>query len=621
MKRTMVMVLLMGLALAACTTVKVATPRPEFRMAQEATQMAFEVGATQTADAQVAGLILADIHAQGTLAAAQGTAEAVAALRTGTAQAAQATATQGAIYANATATERAWVATQQAWSATATADSAKATSTACADGTATAQAAVWTQAAVDLQHTAEAASVVAMATAQAANAGIAAENLAQEQIATQRADFVKYAWAVAPLVLLAIGVAAGLWGFKVMSSVRPIQRDANGMAPVMVIDGKVMIPDRAVFPVMDPRNPLLAPVNVQARIAENDQKVQALRQLGAGKGTKPATAMRLMTPSETPAAPVVIRELPQQADWRALAARPNGRLLLGAGEAGLVTARQDTPHVLLAGQTGSGKSTGMKSIITQHLLDGRRVTILDKSGRDFGVFDDLATVITLDASNPNQAISELIGYLQAAWVEVLRRQRESRPTWKGITDVLVVDELDNWQDITMDSRTAPSRLWQFPRMISKEGRASGVYLLAASQNPTAQSIDIGMRRNCTPVAYRLADRAASQIIISANDAVGLPTGQFIAALENNVHGVGFNPSDDEIRATLQGVRPLGRAEWLDAEPMVLEPAPQAREMGESWQDKARRLHEEGLAISRVARMIGRNYYDTQAAILEGAEAS
>jgi acetyl/propionyl-CoA carboxylase alpha subunit len=35
------------------------------------------------------------------------------------------------------------------------------------------------------------------------------------------------------------------------------------------------------------------------------------------------------------------------------------------------------PHVLMAGQTGSGKSTGMRSIITQHLLDGRRVTILE----------------------------------------------------------------------------------------------------------------------------------------------------------------------------------------------------------------------------------------------------
>jgi hypothetical protein len=59
---------------------------------------------------------------------------------------------------------------------------------------------------------------------------------------------------------------------------------------------------------------------------------------------------------------------------------------------------------------------------------------------------------------------------------------------------------------------------------------------------------------------------------------------------------------------------MGRADWLDAEPLVAEEAPRADEAGESWQERARRLHAQGMAISRVAREIGRNYYDTQGAI-------
>lgn len=362
----------------------------------------------------------------------------------------------------------------------------------------------------------------------------------------------------------------------------------------------------------------------QVEVDRLDAMVRALRALAESGAMLPVQqAVKMMDQPAQLSAPALIGQVPETADWRAMGSRQNGLLLLGAGESGLVTARQDTPHVLMAGQTGSGKSTGMRSIITQHLLDGRRVTILDKSGRDFGIFGEYATVITFDATEPEAAINSLVAHMKAAWSEVIRRQRSGQARWQGMVDVLVVDELDNWQDISQDTDTSAKRLWQYPRMIAREGRSSGIYLLLASQNPTAASIDISMRRNCTPVAFRLADRAASQIIISSPDAVGLPTGQFIAALASNTRGMGFNPSDDQILTALRGVRNPGRPEWLEGivDSSLYPVAGSQMPAEETWVEKAQRLYAGGMAVSRVARVLGRNYYDTQAALGLDGEAS
>ncbi|MGB4239017.1 MAG: hypothetical protein WBJ87_05330, partial [Candidatus Hydrothermia bacterium] len=210
--------------------------------------------------------------------------------------------------------------------------------------------------------------------------------------------------------------------------------------------------------------------------------------------------------------------------------------------------------------------------------------------------------ITLDASQPDNAVNKLVAYLRAAWMEVLRRQHEARPTWKGVIDVLVVDELDNWQDVAEDVDISIRDLWRFPRMISREGRASGIYILAASQNPTAASVSIDMRRNMTPVAFRLADSAASRVIIDTPDAVGLETGQFIVKLGDNVRGMGTNLTDDNITQLLRSVKPQSRPSWLDQVEMpTLEVVEQAHI--ESKREKALRLKADGVSINEICRQV------------------
>ncbi len=601
----------------------------------------------------------AQVAQYSTMQAATATAQVIHATSTATARVISATQTQAAWQVQATGTTVAQDAiilagiaaqTQQAGSVQATQDARQATQSAATASaqavTATAEAAQTATAAVRAQRTEAARSLLETQAAQSTATlqalavsgtqdALSSARLARQATQTadaemfalqlqdinlqrsvqstrvaldlQRMEVTNNALAVSPYIIgsLLLGLLIWLaWRFGQVESNRRKRIDD------LVIDERggalnVLVPGRSFDPALVSSKAgvvirQVAP-ELQAQVTQRDQAIAALKAAG---GTS-SQAARLM--DAEPSAPVTIREIHAPPDWAEIGSRKAGLLLLGSGETGQVTARQDTPHVLLAGQTGSGKSTAMRSIITQHLLDGRRVTVLDKSGRDYGVFGAWATVITIDAGDPGAAINRLVSYMRSAWQEVLRRQHEAKPAWRGIIDVLVVDELDNWQDISQDADTSSHRLWQYPRMISREGRASGIYLLAASQNPTAQNISIDLRRNCTPVAFRLGDNAASQIVIGSPEATGLETGHFIVRLGANVRGIGYNPSDQDILSALRNIKNPGRPEWLlDAQNA---PAPE-----ESWREKARRLYAEGMSISAIAQTVKRNYYDTQAAV-------
>lgn len=574
-----------------------------------ATRDAWQAQTTATADALqmeiVRGIMAQTAQAaqvQATAQAQEATAEARRLAEVQSTQAAQAAAAEATAEsmanrikateaAAAQETARAWQ--RESWQATASAAAWQATAQAQA-AEATASATV-TAAALAIVATREAADAQAHATAQAAAAGEAAAAVQRTQITNEAAAWWRLAaWPLYAAALLLAALAA----WRLWSNTRIIGRDKNGAAPVIIHDGQLINADLMTLPWHDPRRPILLSEAAHVQAADNNAKVRAIQALPFGGGNAPAQSLAAaFTPTaQAQAAQMITQSIPDRAAWNNITdRRPAGMLLLGAGADGPIRARQDTPHILLAGQTGSGKSTEMRSLITQYLLDGARVTILDKSGRDFAVFDRWATVITIDASDPGRAVAALISNMRAAWNEVIRRQRAARPTWQGVTDLLVVDELDNWQDVTADGETTARRLWQYPRMIAREGRASGIYLLVASQNPTAANISLDLRRNCTPVAFRLADPIASNTVIGSPDAVNLATGQFITRLGDTVRGMAYNPTDADIIQTLERgrVRLAERPEWLtQAEQAQAEPTTQA--------EQARRLAAEGKTPSAIA---------------------
>ncbi len=255
-----------------------------------------------TATPDIYHLALGNIQAQATLDAMQATSQAISANLTAVVYAPTRAAAE-------TATERAWVFT--GWTATAAAEQT-ATSV---SGTATQQAwqATATQRVMDITATVEAAAASAQATAlhgQAVSVELAIER--ERMMNTVQATAP---WGALCILFLFVLVVAFRW-----SKIRPIQRDARGDAPLLVIEGKIYDADRNPYPLVDlsgkkPSIPALTAPEMQATTTARDQMID-LATRGTPGPTSPqrkALAQRMAAQNILPP-PAQVRVLsPEQA--------------------------------------------------------------------------------------------------------------------------------------------------------------------------------------------------------------------------------------------------------------------------------------------------------------------
>lgn len=240
-------------------------------------------------------LTLVNVQAQATLDAAQSTASAIQVSKTGTAYA----PTQQAIE---TATERAW--TMAGWTATASVEQ-----TAMAiNSTATAQA--WTPT-PNFTATVEAAAASAQATALHGQA-------VSVELAVERERMMNKVQAVVPWGALIVAFVFVLMVAFRWSKVRPVQRDARGDAPLLIIDGKVYDADRNPYPLVDlsgkkPQIPALTAPETQIATTARDQMIDLATRGSQGQASsqRKAIAQKMAAQNILPQ-PAQVRVLPPE---------------------------------------------------------------------------------------------------------------------------------------------------------------------------------------------------------------------------------------------------------------------------------------------------------------------
>ncbi|GAB4577533.1 MAG: hypothetical protein Fur0022_02640 [Anaerolineales bacterium] len=315
--------------------------------------------------------------------------------------------------------------------------------------------------------------------------------------------------------------------------------------------------------------------------------------------------------------------LPRIAPWRLLEDWHGGGLPLGLGESGLLLADpENNPHLLIAGTSGSGKTRyGLRPVITSALADGWQVVIFDRSGLDFLPFQNHPNTCLIMLPNPAQAIQylySLIAEIQKRFV-ILREAGVS--TWGRLAGaearvLAVFDEFSNLADALSNSER--DELWRGARMVAAEGRKAGVHLALALQDPTHKSIDLRIRRNCTPLAFRVLDEAASRVVLNTGGADTLPPRQFLTVLNTRLcRGVAFSPGDQEIEAFLDNrpVTPLPPPIWLAQVSTAIEEAPEDEVIS-----RIRALHAQNLSLNEIQRQVfgyvGGKAYETVRKALE-----
>lgn len=238
------------------------------------------------------------------------------------------------------------------------------------------------------------------------------------------------------------------------------------------------------------------------------------------------------------------------------------------------------PHMLVAGQTGSGKSVCINSIITSIYLamppGDVRFLLIDPKQVELSCYQALPNVINRKTiTNPVEAVNAL------GWLVSMMEYRYSVLAKLGFRSIkefnaavtdrnkiftipggmrrkmpYVVAVVDEFADLMM---TSPANLTAHVMRLAQKARAVGIHLVLATQRPSTKIITGDLKCNIpTRIAFKVASAVDSMTILGCGGAEKLlGCGDMLLAGDNSdeplkrIHGCYL--SDDEISRTLSMV--------------------------------------------------------------------
>lgn len=193
----------------------------------------------------------------------------------------------------------------------------------------------------------------------------------------------------------------------------------------------------------------------------------------------------------------------------------------------------DSPHLLVAGTTGSGKSVALETILrglcrtktSQEL----RLHLIDPKGTELVEFEDddhLDGPIGIDASDAIAELSHAVGEMQRRYevfkplrVRDLQTYNSTVPPGDRVPWRLIV--LDEYADLTADP-DEKKQLEALLRRLAQKARAAGLHIVVATQRPSADVISPVVRANLpAQLALRVRTGTDSRVILDESGAEAL----------------------------------------------------------------------------------------------------
>jgi len=201
---------------------------------------------------------------------------------------------------------------------------------------------------------------------------------------------------------------------------------------------------------------------------------------------------------------------------------------------------RQSPHLLVAGTSGGGKSTLLRNIITSLYLNHKSASfvLIDlKEGTEFQIFEDLERVDVVNVLKDTMSRFSVTSREMTDRMEAIRSNKckdideynqmckESNNKLKPMGRIfLVIDEASEFglstekdkSEIVVEAKKALSR-------IARMGRACGVHLILGTQRPDVRSIDPQVKANLSSiVCFAVPNTATSMTILSNSKAASIP---------------------------------------------------------------------------------------------------
>jgi hypothetical protein len=227
-------------------------------------------------------------------------------------------------------------------------------------------------------------------------------------------------------------------------------------------------------------------------------------------------------------------ELWARADW------PEGHLYvpIGADIAGDVVgidfSASETPHLLIAGITGSGKSVALEAIllglIQRHRADALQLHLVDPKGTELADFEGEPHVqgsIGIDAEDAIALLEAGVEEMQRRYALMKQARVRSLPDYNAALTPederlpwwLIV--LDEYADLTSDP-DEKKQIEALLKRLAQKARAAGIHLIIATQRPSADVISPVVRSNMpAQLALRVRTATDSRVILDESGAEAL----------------------------------------------------------------------------------------------------
>ena len=179
-----------------------------------------------------------------------------------------------------------------------------------------------------------------------------------------------------------------------------------------------------------------------------------------------------------------------------------------------------SPHLLVAGTTGSGKSNYLHTLIDSMLCNkNSHLCLVDCKMVEFSIYKN-CTNTYLDIGGAYfitawflQEIKNRYALMEKAGYSDFADYRKDHPDAKY--HVLIIDELADLLMNKEDRKEIAPRL----QKIAQVGRAAGFHMVLATQRPDCKTIDGVLKANIpTRIAFNCSSRIDSQVIIDRTGA-------------------------------------------------------------------------------------------------------
>lgn len=197
----------------------------------------------------------------------------------------------------------------------------------------------------------------------------------------------------------------------------------------------------------------------------------------------------------------------------------------------LSLADPDSPHLLVAGTTGSGKTEWLRSAVAALLLSNTpetlRLVLIDPK---YSSFQELAgspylwhaqALVYPPERDPAEELDRLIEEMEARFERFREGGDSDLAGWRARTGrplARLVAIVDEFGDLMADRRTARAFEDRVVRLGAK-ARAAGIHLVLATQHPDAKTVTGRLRANLPArVSFRTASWQESMVALKARGA-------------------------------------------------------------------------------------------------------